>query len=201
MVAIPLGVWMSRRPDTKKEFGVNVLTIAGQSMPDFWTGIMLLTVFAVIIPIFPASGFATWGALVLPTVTIAILQIALISRMVRREMTTNFAAPYLTVARSRGVRNSFLTWRYAMGNSAIPVFTALGTRFAAMLNGVVVVEVVFAWPGVGSLIVRALETRDYPLIQATVLITALLAVAVQLVIDLAYPLLDPRVRLGKAATA
>jgi len=125
VVAIPLGVWMSRRPDTKKEFGVNVLTIAGQSMPDFWTGIMLLTFFAVLIPIFPASGFATWSALVLPTVTIAILQIALISRMVRREMTTNFAAPYLTVARSRGVRNSLLTWRYAMGNSAIPVFTAL----------------------------------------------------------------------------
>ncbi|MFF2031148.1 ABC transporter permease [Arthrobacter sp. NPDC058192] len=201
VVAIPLGVWMSRRPDTKKEFGVNVLTIAGQSMPDFWTGIMLLTFFAVLIPIFPASGFATWGSLVLPTVTIAILQIALISRMVRREMTANFAAPYLTVARSRGVRNSLLTWRYAMGNSAIPVFTALGTRFAAMLNGVVVVEVVFAWPGVGSLIVRALETRDYPLIQATVLITALLAVGVQLLVDLAYPLLDPRIRLGKAATA
>jgi peptide/nickel transport system permease protein len=201
VVAIPLGVWMSRRPDTGKELGVNVLTIAGQSMPDFWTGIMLLTGFAVLIPIFPASGFATWGGLVLPTITIAILQIALISRMVRREMTANFAAPYLTVARSRGVKNSVLTWRYAMANSAIPVFTALGTRFAAMLNGVVVVEVVFAWPGVGSLIVRALETRDYPLIQATVLLTALLAVAVQLVIDLAYPLLDPRVRLGKAATA
>lgn len=88
-----------------------------------------------------------------------------------------------------------------MGNSAIPVFTALGTRFAAMLNGVVVVEVVFAWPGVGSLIVRALETRDYPLIQATVLVTSLLAVGVQLLIDLAYPLLDPRVRLGKASAA
>lgn len=201
VVAIPLGVWMSRRPDTGKELGVNVLTIAGQSMPDFWTGIMLLTGFAVLIPLFPASGFATWGGLVLPTITIAILQIALISRMVRREMTANFAAPFLTVARSRGVNSSALTWRYAMGNSAIPVFTALGTRFAAMLNGVVVVEVVFAWPGVGSLIVRALETRDYPLIQATVLLTALLAVAVQLLIDLAYPLLDPRVRLGKAATA
>lgn len=111
VVAIPLGVWMARRPDTGREFGVNVLTIAGQSMPDFWTGIMLLTVFAVLIPIFPASGFATWGGLVLPTVTIAILQIALISRMVRREMTANFAAPYLTVARSRGVKNSVLTWR------------------------------------------------------------------------------------------
>jgi peptide/nickel transport system permease protein len=201
VVSIPLGVWMARRTDTRGETGVNVVAIAGQSMPDFWTGILLLSAFAVVIPIFPASGFATWGGLVLPTVTIAILQVALISRLVRREMATNFAAPYLTVARSRGVSERALTWRYAMGNSAIPVFTALGTRFAAMLNGVVVVEVVFAWPGVGSLIVRALETRDYPLIQATVLVTSLLAVGVQLLIDLAYPLLDPRVRLGKASAA
>ncbi|PRA04410.1 ABC transporter permease [Arthrobacter sp. MYb229] len=200
LVSIPLGMWMARRADTGSELGVNVVTVAGQSMPDFWTGIMLLTGFSVLLPIFPASGFTTWGGLFLPTLTVAILQIALVSRMVRREMVNNFNSPYLTVARSRGVSERALTWRYALGNAGIPVFTALGTRFAAMLNGVVVVEVVFGWPGVGSLIVRALETRDYPLIQATVLITALLAVAVQLLIDLAYPLFDPRVRLGKAAS-
>jgi peptide/nickel transport system permease protein len=154
----------------------------------------------VLIPVLPASGFATWGGLVLPTVTIAVLQIALISRLVRREMATNYASPYLTVARSRGVGERRLTWRYAMGNASVPVVTALGTRFAALLNGVVVVEVVFAWPGVGSLVVRALETRDYPLIVATVLVTSALAVLVQLLVDLCYPLLDPRVRLGKAAS-
>lgn len=87
-----------------------------------------------------------------------------------------------------------------MRNSSVPVVTALGTRFAGMLNGVVVVEVVFAWPGVGSLVVRALETRDYPLIQATVLVTAALTVVVQLIVDLCYPLLDPRVRLGKGSS-
>lgn len=201
IIAVPLGVWMARRADTGREFGANVVTIAGQSMPDFWTGIMLLTVFAVLIPVLPSSGFTTWGGLVLPAVTVAILQIALISRLVRREMSANLAAPYLTVARSRGVSERSLIWKYAVRNSAIPVATALGTRFAAMLNGVVVVEVVFAWPGVGSLVVRALETRDYPLITATVLVTAVLAVLVQLLIDLAYPLLDPRVRLGKAVSA
>ena len=199
LVAIPLGVWMAKHADTRSELGANVVTIAGQSMPEFWTGIMALTLFAVLIPVLPASGFATWGGLVLPTVTIAILQIALISRMVRREMVNNFASPYLTVARSRGVNDRLLTWRYAMGNASVPVLTALGTRFAAMLNGVVVVEVVFAWPGVGSLVVRALETRDYPLIVTTVLVTSVLAVIVQLLVDLCYPLLDPRVRLGKAA--
>ncbi|TMR89942.1 ABC transporter permease [Nonomuraea basaltis] len=201
VVAIPVGVWMARRADTGRELGANVAMIAGQSMPEFWSGIMLLTIFAVLVPVLPASGFTSWAGLVLPTVTVGILQIALISRMVRREMGAGFAAPYLMIARSRGVSERGLTWRYAMGNSAIPVVTALGTRFAAMLNGVVVVEVVFAWPGVGSLVVRALETRDYPLIQATVLVTAILTVAVQLLIDLTYPLLDPRVRLGKAVAS
>jgi peptide/nickel transport system permease protein len=198
-VAVPLGVWMARRADTTRELGANVLTIAGQSMPDFWTGVMLLTVFAVLLPVLPASGFTSWSGLILPTITIAVLQLALISRLVRREMTTALASPYITVARSRGVSERALTWRYALANSAVPLVTAVGTRFAALLNGVVVVEVVFGWPGVGSLVVRALETRDYPLIQATVLVTATLAILVQLLVDLAYPLLDPRVRLGKAA--
>lgn len=197
VVSVPLGVWMARNADTRRELGANAITIAGQSMPDFWTGLMLITVFAVLIPIFPTAGFATWSSLVLPTVTIAILQIALISRLVRREMVGAFTSPYVTVARARGVSERQLIWRYAMRNSAIPVLTALGTRFASLLNGVVVVEVVFAWPGVGSLVVRALETRDYPLIQATVLVTAALAVLVQLLVNLCYPLLDPRVRLGK----
>ncbi|AKS36053.1 ABC transporter permease [Mycolicibacterium goodii] len=197
VVSVPLGVWMARNAETRRELGANAITIAGQSMPDFWTGLMLITVFAVLIPIFPTAGFATWSSLVLPTVTIAILQIALISRLVRREMLGAFTSPYVTVARARGVSERELIWRYSMRNSAIPVLTALGTRFASLLNGVVVVEVVFAWPGVGSLVVRALETRDYPLIQATVLVTAVLAVLVQLMVDLCYPLLDPRVRLGK----
>ncbi|MBA2811050.1 ABC transporter permease [Streptomyces sp. KM273126] len=199
LVAVPLGVWMARRADTKRELGANVMTIAGQSMPDFWTGVMLLTVFAVLFPVLPASGFTTWSGLVLPTITVAVLQLALVSRLMRREMVSALASPYVTVARSRGVSEQALTWRYALGNSAVPLVTALGTRFAALLNGVVVVEVVFGWPGVGSLVVRALETRDYPLIQATVLVTATLAILVQLLVDLAYPLLDPRVRLGKAA--
>ncbi len=199
LIAIPLGVLTARRANTSLDTTVNVVTIAGQSMPDFWLGVMLIVLLAVTIPLFPTSGFDNWSALVLPATTVAILQIAVISRLVKREMLRNLGAPYVTVARSRGLSESALTWRYAFGNAAIPVVTALGTRFAAMLNGVVIVEVVFSWPGVGSLVVRALETRDYPLIQATVLVTATLAVGVQLLVDLLYPLLDPRVRLGKVA--
>jgi peptide/nickel transport system permease protein len=199
LIAIPLGILTARKANTALDTSVNVVTIAGQSMPDFWLGVMLIVLLAVTIPLFPTSGFDSWSALVLPATTVAILQIAVISRLVKREMLRNLGAPFVSVARSRGLSESALTWRYAFGNAAIPVVTALGTRFAAMLNGVVIVEVVYSWPGVGSLVVRALETRDYPLIQATVLVTATLAVAVQLLVDLLYPLLDPRVRLGKLA--
>ena len=200
IVAIPLGVWMARRNNTAKELGANIATIAGQSMPDFWIGFVLLIVFAVNLGWFSPAGFDSASSIVLPTVTIAILQVALISRLVRREMVVNLASPYLTVARSRGIAERALTWRYAFANSAIPVVTALGTRFAAMLNGVVIVEVVFKWPGVGELVVNALKQRDFPLIQATVLVTVVLALVVQLFVDLLYPLMDPRVRLGEASS-
>ena len=199
LLAIPLGVWMARRANTAGELGANIATIAGQSMPDFWIGFVLLILFAVNLQWFPSSGFTSVTSLVLPTLTIVVLQVALISRLVRREMSANLGAPYVTIARSRGVSERRLTWRYAFSNSAIPVVTALGTRFAAMLNGVVIVEVVFRWPGVGELVVDALERRDLPVIQATVLVTVLLALFVQLAVDLIYPLLDPRVRLGEGA--
>jgi peptide/nickel transport system permease protein len=199
VLAIPLGVWMARRANTAGELGANIATIAGQSMPDFWIGFVLLIVFAVNLQWFPSSGFTSVSSLVLPTLTIVVLQVALISRLVRREMSVNLNASYVTIARSRGVSERRLTWRYAFSNSAIPVVTALGTRFAAMLNGVVIVEVVFRWPGVGQLVVDALERRDLPVIQATVLVTVLLALFVQLAVDLIYPLLDPRVRLGEGA--
>lgn len=199
VLAIPLGVWMARRANTAAELGANIATIAGQSMPDFWIGFVLLIVFAVNLQWLPSSGFTSVSSLVLPTLTIVVLQVALISRLVRREMSVNLNASYVTIARSRGVSERRLTWRYAFSNSAIPVVTALGTRFAAMLNGVVIVEVVFRWPGVGELVVDALERRDLPVIQATVLVTVLLALLVQLAVDLIYPLLDPRVRLGEGA--
>jgi peptide/nickel transport system permease protein len=199
VLAIPLGVWMARRANTAGELGANIATIAGQSMPDFWIGFVLLIIFAVNLQWFPSSGFTSVTSLVLPTLTIVVLQVALISRLVRREMSVNLDASYVTIARSRGVSERRLTWRYAFSNSAIPVVTALGTRFAAMLNGVVIVEVVFRWPGVGELVVDALERRDLPVIQATVLVTVLLALFVQLAVDLIYPLLDPRVRLGEGA--
>lgn len=201
LIAIPLGVFMARRANSVADTSLNVITMTGQSMPDFWLSIMLITLFAVAMPVFPTSGFGSWSALVLPVAAIVILQTAIISRLVRREMLTNLGSPYATVARAHGMGPRSVTWSYAFRNAGVPVVTALGTRFAAMLNGIVMVEVVFAWPGLGSLVVRALETRDYPLIQATVLFTCIVTILVQLAVDLTYPLLDPRVRVGAGAPA
>jgi peptide/nickel transport system permease protein len=195
LIAIPVGVRASRRPNGVFDTASNVTTIVGLSIPEFWIGIMLVIVFAVKLGIFPTYGYTGFSSIVLPAVTVAIAQVAVVSRVVRREMVKNLASPYLTLARARGVSETALTWRYAFANAGTAVVTVLGTRFAAMLNGVVVVEVVFAWPGMGALIVRALETNDYPLIQATVLMTSTLAILVQLMIDSLYPLLDRRVKL------
>lgn len=200
LVAVPLGIFTARRSGKPSDTSVNILTMVGQSMPDFWLGIMLIVIFAVTIPIFPTSGTQGPLSIVLPTLTIVTLQVALISRVMRREMMSNLGAPYAVVARARGVPERTIVWNHAVKNAAIPVVTALGTRFAAMVNGVVLVEVVFAWPGVGSLVVRALQTNDYPLIVATVLVTSTVAIVVQLLVDLLYPLLDPRVRLFHGAS-
>ena len=150
-----------------------------------------------LIPVLPASSFATWGGLVLPTITIAIMQIALISRLLRREMVTNFAAPYLTVARSRGVRDAahpalchaqrLCAGGHGAGHGSPPCSMASWSSRSSSRG-----------PASARWWSR-LETRDYLLIVATVLITSVLAVLVQLLVDLRYPLLDPRVRLGKAA--
>ena len=163
LLAIPLGVWMARRANTAGELGANIADhrrSVDAGLLDRLRAAHPVRGEPPVVPVVRASPRSPrWCC---PTVTIVVLQVALISRLVRREMSANLDAPYVTIARSRGVSERRLTWRYAFSNSAIPVVTALGTRFAAMLNGVVIVEVVFRWPGVGQLVVDALERRDLP---------------------------------------
>ncbi|QLQ09329.1 MAG: ABC transporter permease [Nocardioidaceae bacterium] len=199
LIAVPLGIFMARSEDSVFDTAASMLTIGGQSLPDFWLGIMLIFGFAVTFPIFPTSGFQSWSALVLPATTVAVLQLAVIARVVRSEMVTTLHTPYVARARGQGMSEWGLTSQVALKNSAVPVVTAIGTRFASLVNGVVVIEVVFSWPGLGSLVVQALQDRDYALIQAAVVISAALTMTFQLLVDLSYPLLDPRIRLGKAS--
>ena len=194
LVAIPLGVWMARRADTRRELAANAVTIAGQSMPDFWTGLMLITVFAVLIPVLPPAGFTTWSSLILPTVTIAVLQVALISRMVRREMVGAFLSPYITVGRARGVSERELIWRYSLRNSAIPVLTFLAVDLGFLLGGTVVVEGVFNLPGVGQLLFQAIRAHEGPTVVGVSTALIIIFLLTNLVVDLLSSVLDPRIR-------
>lgn len=198
LVGVPLGVLAAVRRGRPIDAAIGVVTVVGQSMPEFWVGVMLIFAFAVRLGVLPTSGFEGWTSVVLPSVTIAVLQVAVVSRIVRGSLGHVLAAPYVTTARARGLGERTVLWGHALRNAAIPVVTVLGTRFAAMLNGVVVVEAVFSWPGLGSTAIGALEKRDYPLLQATVVVTAALTVGATLLIDLLYARLDPRVRLGRS---
>jgi len=197
VVAIPLGIITGLRRGSTVDNVVNVITITGQSMPDFWVGIMLVFVFAVKLRLVPTSGYQSYSSILLPAVTVAILQIALVSRILRGELSKVMASQFITVARAKGLSERAIVWGRALKNAGIPVITVLGIRFAGMLNGVVVIEAVFSWPGIGMTALAALGKRDYPLIQAIVIITAAITVLLNLLIDLIYTALDPRVRLGR----
>ena len=132
--------------------------------------------------------------MILPGFTVSLLQLALVSQIVRRELIRLEKSPMADALRARGVSERRLLWGHLVRNSGIPVLTVLGTRFAMMINGIVIIEAVYNWPGVGNLAIQSLRSRDYPLIQANVLITSILAVMINLAVDLSYYFIDPRVR-------
>lgn len=199
LISIPVGILAAVRRGGIFDALANFWTILAQSMPDFWVGIMLVFLVALHWRLLPTSGFERPTSIILPALTVALFQIALVSRVLRGNLVQVLASQYIMVARAKGLGGQIVLWRHALKNAAIPVATVLGTRLAGMLNGVVVVEAVFSWPGLGATAISALEKRDYPLIQAVVIITAAMTIGLNLLVDLAYTRLDPRVRLGKAA--
>lgn len=198
LIALPLGILASRRAGSAVDHAIGSTTIALQSMPEFWLSIMLIQFFSLRLGWFPTSGFTSWRSAVLPGFAVALLQLALVSQIMRRELVQLSNSPFAHALRARGISERRLLWGHLLRNAGVPVLTVLGTRFAMMLNGIVVIEAVFDWPGVGNLAIQSLRSRDYPLIQANVIITSLLAVSINLLVDLTYRVLDPRVRLSKA---
>jgi len=196
LVSLPLGIlaasYKGRLPDVLAS-GVALL---GISMPSFWLGVILILVFAGGMRLLPASGSGTWQHLVLPTVTVSAFATGLLIRLVRRSVADILGQAYVTTARSKGLTERTIAWTHVLRNSAIPVVTVMGLQFGALLGGSVVVETVFAWPGVGWLMIQSIEARDLPVIRAAVLILALFIVLINLAVDVLYTLLDPRIRLG-----
>lgn len=196
LVSVPLGIlaasYKGRLPDAVSSTGA----LLGISMPSFWLGVILILVFAGSLRWLPASGSGTWKHLVLPTITVSAFATGLLIRLVRRSVADTMRQAYVTTARSKGLSERVIAWTHVLRNSAIPVVTVMGLQFGALLGGSVVVETVFAWPGVGWLMIQSIEARDLPVIRAAVLILALFIVVINLGVDLLYTLLDPRIRLG-----
>jgi peptide/nickel transport system permease protein len=202
LIAVPLGVIAAWKHGTWIDRFVMGLSVLGFSVPTFVIGYVLIQVFAIDLRWLPVQGFKsiTYGfgpffeRLVLPTLTLSFIYVALIARMTRAAMLDVLGEDYVRTARAKGIGEVAVLLRHALRNAAVPVVTVIGTGFALLISGVVVTESVFNLPGVGRLTVDAVLARDYPVIQAMILLTSLIYVTVNLLIDVAYTLLDPRIR-------
>jgi peptide/nickel transport system permease protein len=194
LLAIPLGVAAAARKGTAVDSAAMGVAVAGVAMPRFWLGPMLIIVFALWLDWVPVSGAESWRHLVLPSVTLGTALAAFLSRMTRASMLDTLREDYVTVARAKGLHPRVVLWKHAFRNALLPILTVLGMEFGGLLGGAIVTEKVFAWPGMGTLLLGAIEKRDYNTVRATVLVFTLCYVLVNTLTDAAYALVDPRVR-------
>ncbi|MGE3512058.1 MAG: ABC transporter permease [Vicinamibacterales bacterium] len=191
--AIPLGILAAVRRGTAIDYGATLLALVGVSIPNFWLGPLLALTFSIALGWFPVSGRGTLAHLVLPALTLAAPLTAVLARITRASVIEELREPYVLAARSRGLPRR-LVLRHALRNSLGPVVTVLGLQCGSVLTGAVITETIFAWPGVGRLLVQSIGFRDYPLVQGCILLIAVTYVTVNLVVDIVYGLLDPRIR-------
>jgi peptide/nickel transport system permease protein/oligopeptide transport system permease protein len=196
LLGIPAGIVAAVRPYTIWDILVTALALFGISMPAFWLGLMLIVMFSVKLPWLPVGGSGGIQFLVLPAVTLASLLVAAFARNTRSSMMETLTQDYITTARSKGLKEEAVIIRHALKNALIPVVTVIGLQFGGLLGGTVLTETVFSWPGIGRLLVESILARDYPVIQGSILVFALLFILVNLIVDLLYALIDPRVRYG-----
>jgi peptide/nickel transport system permease protein len=195
LFAIPLGIVAAARAGTRIDHAATTLALIGISMPNFWLGPLLAIVFSVSLGWFPVSGRGTPAHLVLPAVTLAAPLTAVLARMTRASLLEELRALYVLAARARGVSRVRAVLKHAFRNSLIPIVTVLGLQFGAVLTGAVITETIFAWPGVGRLLIQSISFRDFPLVQGCILLIAITYVSMNLLTDVLYGLLDPRIRV------
>ena len=196
LFGIPAGIVAAVRPYTIWDILVTALALFGISMPAFWLGLMLIVIFSVKLHWFPVGGSSGIQFLVLPAVTLANMLVATFARNTRSSMMETLNQDYITTARSKGLKEQAIIIRHALKNALIPIVTIIGLQFGMLLGGTVLTETVFSWPGIGRLLVESILARDYPVIQGSILVFALLFILVNLTVDLLYGLIDPRVRYG-----
>jgi len=194
-IAIPAGVFSARRRGSHADRATSFFTLLGLSVPNFALGPILILVFSIEIGWLPVSGRGGIGHLILPAATLGAALAAILTRMVRGSMIEELSSDYVRTARAKGIPETSVLFRHAFPNALIPVITIVGLQFGSLLAGTIVTETIFSWPGIGRLAVQAIAARDYPLLQGCILIIAVSYVAVNLLTDFVYAMVDPRVRL------
>lgn len=195
-VGMAAGVMAAARPYSLFDYGLSVVALFGISMPVYWLGLMLIIVFAIQLNWLPAAGADQPGSLVMPALTLGAFSMAIVARMTRSSLLEVLNQDYVRTARSKGVRETVVIIRHALRNALIPIITAAGLQFGSLLGGAVLTESVFGWPGMGQLLVDSIFSRDYPVVQGIVLTFSTLFIATNLVVDLLYAYVDPRIHYG-----
>ncbi len=193
-IGLPLGILSSMKPRGLLSRLVGWYAAAGESIPSFWFALMLMLVFAVTLGVLPSSGYGTWQHYVLPVTTLALFSSASLAALTRANMVNALQSDFVKMERNLGLPELVIVFKHALRNASLPIITYLGLQFGVLLGGAVVTERIFAWPGVGQVLVEAIFTRDFPIIQAGVLVTAFCFMLINLGVDALATVLDPRVR-------
>ena len=196
LIALPLGILAALKRHSFVDSLCTMVAVAGQAMPIFWLGIMLIIIFAVQLRLLPASGYGTWQHFLMPAFTLGAFLAPITMRLVRSGVIEIMNMEYIKTARAKGLAERVVVIKHAFRNACIPVITVLGLQFGQLLGGAVITETVFAWPGVATLTVDAIRNQDFPVVQCAVVLLALIIVAVNFLVDMIVGLIDPRIRVG-----
>jgi len=197
LIALPVGVLSAVKKGSGIDFFGRIFALLGLSFPNFWLGIMFILIFAVQLRWFPASGYEGIRYLVLPAFTLGLILSGILARLIRSSMLEVLNQQYISTARSKGIKEWLVIVKHALRNALIPTVTFIGLQFGTLLGGTVIIEQVFSWPGVGRLLIDAVSQRDFPVIQGAVIYLALIMVLVNLIVDISYSFIDPRIKVGE----
>jgi peptide/nickel transport system permease protein len=195
LIAVPVGVLSAVKRGSAVDFFGRIFSLMGISFPNFWLGIMLIIIFAVNLRWFPASGYEGLEYLVLPSVALGLILSGILARLIRSSMLEVLNQQYISTARSKGISEWLVVIKHALRNALIPTITFIGIQFGTLLGGTVIIEQVFSWPGIGRLLIDAISQRDFPVIQGAVIILSFLMVLVNLLVDISYSFIDPRIKV------
>jgi peptide/nickel transport system permease protein len=196
VVSFPLGITAARRPQGLIDRLISTASLVGQSLPPFWVGIMLILIFAGFLQVLPASGAGSLQSLLLPAVALSLPFVGWLARLIRSGLLEELGGEYVRTARAKGLSERVVFYVHVLRNALVPVVTAAGLVMGVFIGGAVIIEAVFAWPGIGLLLVDSINFRDYSVVQAAVIVLAVVYVFLNLGVDILYSYLDPRIRTG-----